>query len=285
MAFDKPSGLPVAPGRSERSRATLMGLARAIRGQSLACVHRLDREASGVVLCAKTKPALDILSGQFQSKSARRIYLALVALPPLERVAGACAPVRGADGALPSEFSVDLALGEDERDPGRVRVFRKGGGRPSVTEFRILESFGMFACLECRPLTGRLHQIRVHLASAGAPILNDGLYGDPGSVLLLSDLKRMYKGRDEERPLISRLALHSSAVAFVHPGSREPLEITAPVPRDLGVALKYLRKFAGVRRGARAGSGDGMHRGRGPVGRRHDDHAASENLAEHRQRE
>jgi 23S rRNA-/tRNA-specific pseudouridylate synthase len=95
-----------------------------------------------------------------------------------------------------------------------------------------------------------MHQIRVHLASAGAPVLNDTLYGDPGSVLLLSQLKRGYKGRDEERPLVSRLALHSSAVGFSHPGRGEPVEITAPVPKELEVALKYLRKFAGARRGA-----------------------------------
>jgi RluA family pseudouridine synthase len=247
VAFDKPSGLPVAPARSGGSGATLMALAREARGRSLACVHRVDTQASGVVLFAKTKQALDALSGQFQSKSARRTFLALVALPPPERTGGACGPVRDAQGALPPEFSVDLALGEDERDPARTRVFRRGGGRPSVTDFRILEAFGGFAWLECRPLTGRMHQIRVHLASAGAPVLNDTLYGDPGSVLLLSGLKRGYKGRDEERPLVSRLALHSRAVGFAHPGSGEPAEIAAPIPKELEVALKYLRRFSGRR--------------------------------------
>jgi RluA family pseudouridine synthase len=250
VAFDKPSGLPVVPARPGEAGATLMAMAREARGPSLACVHRVDRETSGVVLCAKTKPALDALSGQFQSKSARRTFLAMAALPPPEWIGGACAPVRDAQGALPPAFTVDLALGEDERDPGRIRAFRRAGGRPSVTEFRVLESFGRFAWLECRPLTGRMHQIRVHLASAGAPVLNDTLYGDPGSVLLLSQLKRGYKGRDEERPLVSRLALHSSAVGFSHPGRGEPVEITAPVPKELEVALKYLRKFAGARRGA-----------------------------------
>jgi RluA family pseudouridine synthase len=251
VAFDKPSGLPVVPARPGEAGVTLMALAREARGPSLACVHRVDREASGVVLCAKTKPALDALSGQFQSKSARRTFLAMAALPPPERMGGACAPVRDAQGALPAVFTVDLALGEDERDPGRVRVFRRGGGRPSVTEFTVLEAFGRFAWLECRPLTGRMHQVRVHLASAGAPVLNDVLYGDPGSALLLSELKRAYKGRDEERPLVGRLALHSSRVGFVHPGRGEPVEIAAPVPKDLGVALKYLRRFAAARGGGR----------------------------------
>lgn len=247
VAFDKPSGLPVAPGNSGKARATLMGLARGRFGQSLAAVHRLDEETSGIVLCAKTKAALDSLSGQFQSKTVHRTYQALVTLPPPERAGTASAPVRGADGMLPEDFTVDLALGEDEDHKGRIRVFRKRGGKPSVTEFRVLEAFGRFAWLECRPLTGRQHQIRVHLAAAGAPVLNDALYGDPGSVLLLSELKRHYKGRDAEKPLVSRLALHACALGFVHPARQEAMEITAPLPRELEIALKYLRKFAGAR--------------------------------------
>jgi RluA family pseudouridine synthase len=240
VAFDKPSGLPVSPDREGDARATLIGLVREAYGRQAASVHRLDAEASGIVLCAKTKPALDFLSGQFQSKSARSTYHALVS-------------VLRPDGALPAEFSVELALGADEDNPGRVRVFHRRGGRPSVTMFRILERFGPHAWLECRPLTSRAHQIRVHLASAGAPVLNDGIYGDPGSVLLLSELKRGYKGRDAERPLLRRLALHAVALSFVHPVRREPLEILAPLPGDLEIALKYLRRFAGGRRGARGG--------------------------------
>ena len=250
VAFDKPSGLAIAFERREPpSRPTLMSLVRGRYGPTTANVHRLDAEASGVVLCAKTKPALDFLSGQFQSKTVRKAYWALVALRPPDPAAAAADVRRDGAGGLPSEFTVDLALGEDEHKPGRVRVFRKRGGKPSVTEFRVLESFGRFAWVECRPLTGRMHQVRVHLASAGAPVLNDALYGDAGSVLLLSGLKRGYKGRDTERPLITRLALHASSLGFTHPQSREPVEVTSPLPGDFGVALKYLRKFAGQRPG------------------------------------
>lgn len=245
MAFDKPSGLPVVSERRGGAQATLMGRVRERYGESTANVHRLDAETSGVVLCAKTKPALDFLSGQFQSKTVRKTHCALVAVSAATDPAVARDFARDPSGALPAEFSVDLALGEDEQIAGRMRVFRKRGGKPSVSEFRVLEAFGRFAWIECRPLTGRTHQLRVHLAAAGAPILNDALYGDPGSVLLLSGLKRHYKGREEEKPLISRLALHAGALGFVHPGTREAAEITAPLPREFEIALKYLRKFPG----------------------------------------
>jgi len=247
VAFDKPSGLPVVSERRGGAQATLMGIVRGRYGPSTANVHRLDAETSGIVLCAKTKPALDFLSGQFQSKTVRKAYYALVALPAPAGAVASGTGVRDPSGALPAEFTVDLALGADEQDPARVRVFRKRGGKPSVTEFRVLESFGRFAWLECRPLTGRAHQVRVHLSAAGAPILNDSLYGEPGALLLLSGLKRHYKGRGAERPLISRLALHAGALGFIHPARQEPVEITAPLPREFEIALKYLRKFPGPR--------------------------------------
>jgi 23S rRNA pseudouridine1911/1915/1917 synthase len=247
VAFDKPSGLPVVPERRGGAQATLMGCVRERYGPSTANVHRLDAETSGVVLCAKTKPALDFLSGQFQSKTVRKTHYALVALSAAQDPAAARDFARDPSGALPAEFLIGLAIGEDEQVAGRMRVFRKRGGKPSATEFRVLEAFGRFAWLECRPLTGRAHQVRVHLAAAGAPVLNDALYGDPASVLLLSGLKRHYKGRDEEKPLISRLALHAGGLGFTHPATHSQVDVSSPLPREFEVALKYLRKFPGTR--------------------------------------
>jgi len=243
IAFDKPSGLPVAPDRWENSGENLMALVRARLGRSLANVHRLDADASGVLLCAKSKPALDFLSGQFQAKTAGKTYLALATVLPAGRAMKALAPIRAGDGGLPPCFAVDLPLGPDEAHPGRVRIVRKRGGEAGATEFRVLESFGRFAWIECRPLTGRRHQIRVHLAAIGAPVLADALYGDPGAQLLLSELKRRYKGRSEERPLISRLALHASELRFLHPATRAPMTLQSPIPKEFSIALKYLRKF------------------------------------------
>lgn len=245
IAFDKPSGLLIAPDRWDKSRANLMDLVHAALGHGVANVHRIDADTSGLVLCTKTKPALDFVSGQFQSKTVEKSYLALVS------GAGRCeAPWAGnaptiarPEGGLPDAFSIDLVLKEDDAAPGRMCVVRKHG-KGAVTDCRVLERFGAFTWLECRPQTGRTHQIRVHLAASGWPILNDPFYGNE-TRLLLSDLKRGYKGRDDEKPLVARLALHASALTFTHPVSRERVTLTAPLPHDLEVALKYLRKFAG----------------------------------------
>ena len=230
IAFDKPSGLSIAPDRRDKSRESLMELVQARKGPEVANVHRIDAETSGLVLCAKTKPALDFLSGQFQSKTVEKLYQALVV-----------------GGPEADEFTVDLVMKEDEGAPGRMCVVKKHG-HASQTSFRVLERFpgpagrATFACLECRPLTGRTHQIRVHLAVSGTPVLNDPLYGNE-TRLMLSDLKRGYKGRTDERPLIDRLALHAGGLTLTHPLTREKMTLTAPLPKDFEVALKYLRKF------------------------------------------
>jgi 23S rRNA-/tRNA-specific pseudouridylate synthase len=244
VAFDKPAGLSVAAVRGGgRTGETLMALVRARYGDGVANVHRLDTDASGGVLCAKTKPALDFLSGQFQSKTAQKKYHALVAVLPPERLATVLAPVRTPAGTLPETFTVELSMAEDEHQKGRMHVFGNRGGRPAETEFRVLENFGRFAWVECRALTGRSHQERAHLAVSGAPVLNDALYGEPEIELRLSDLKRRYKGREEEKPLITRLALHASELTVKHPAAGDPLTLTAPLPHEFEVALKYLRKF------------------------------------------
>ena len=246
VAFDKPDGLPVAPDQGKRARVNLMALVHARLGPDVANVHRLDADTSGVLLCAKNKVALDFLSGQFQSKTVARIFHALVVALPLERALQAVAPARTADGLVPDAFTIDLAIGEDERQPDRMRIFKKRGGKPSVTDCRTLERFRGFAWIECQPQTGRTHQIRVHLAAAGTPILGDALYGDPTIELRLSAFKRGYKGFADEKPLLRRLALHASELTFTHPVTRAPHTLRAPLPHEFEVALKYLRKFAVV---------------------------------------
>src|ERR1043165_8631069 len=112
IAFDKPSGLLIAPDRWDKSRENLMGLVHDKMGHGVANVHRLDADTSGIVLCAKTKPALDFLSGQFQGRTAQKRYLALSVVLPEERSMKLPTPVvpRLPDGSLPENFTVDLGL-------------------------------------------------------------------------------------------------------------------------------------------------------------------------------
>ena len=225
IAFDKPSGLLVAPDPRARANVCLMAMVQDKFGPGVANVHRIDAEASGLVLCTKTKTALDFVSGQFQSKTVENCYEAIVVgSPPLDT------------------YEVDLVLKEDEAAPERMCVVKKHG-KAALTKFEVRTRYGRFTHLECRPSTARKHQIRVHLAASGTPILNDPLYGE-GTQLLLSEFKRGYKGRDEERPLIGRLALHAGRLTFLHPVSRERKTLIAPLPKDLAVALKYLGKYS-----------------------------------------
>jgi RluA family pseudouridine synthase len=235
IAFDKPAGLPMVPAPRDPGGENLAALARARLGPEASLVHRLDPDTSGVVLYAKTKADLDFLSGQFQSKTVTKIFHALTVGIPAD-----------------DEFTVELVMKEDEGRPGRMCVVKKHG-HATTTAFTVREKFPAaadrpaFALVECRPLTGRPHQVRLHLAETGTPILNDPLYGD-ATPLLLSGLKRGYKGRLDERPLINRLALHAAEFTYRHPRTREPQTVTAPLPKDFEVALKYLRKFAGSAR-------------------------------------
>jgi len=247
LAIDKPSG-------ELRDAEVVGGLRR---------VHNPDPAASGLLVFAKTKRALDFLSGQFQAKSVEQGYHAFcVVLPEAAEIGGRaassgekvspgggkCAGFGGSDfrSGVPTEFAVDWWIGSDRETPGRMRAFRRNGGEPALSEFRVLERFGRFAFLQCRPRSNRRHQLRVHLAAAGLPVLNDSVYGLPEERLLLSDFKRGYKGAkggEAERPMISQVALHASSLTLRHPDSGAPFTLPAPLPKAFEVALRNLRKF------------------------------------------
>lgn len=238
FAVDKPAGLLTSPDRYDPERPNLMKLLHrdierqadwaAKRGlQYLSNAHRLDFETSGVLLLAKDKPALVSLANQFGSAHPEKVYVALVQGVPEE-----------------DSFEIDLKLKPDERAPGRMRWARDG--KQSLTRFTVVKRFRGTALVECRPVTGRTHQIRVHLKAAGYPIYADDTYGD-GKMLFLSSIKRAYRLKEgaEERPLTPSLALHAWKLTVTHPESGLPVTITAPWPKDLEVAYKYLRRYAG----------------------------------------
>ena len=189
--------------------------------------HRLDFATSGVLLLAKDKPTLVDVAAQFGSEKPVKIFAALV---------------RAGD-APPSAFHCDVPLAAHPARPGYVRVDVKHGKR-ARTEFSVRESFAGFFLLECRPLTERTDQVRVHLKHLRFPLVGDDLYGGPP--LLLSSLKTGYRlkpGRSE-KPLMSRPALHAEKLVIRRPEGAGSVEIEAPWPKDFSVSVKYLRRFA-----------------------------------------
>ncbi|HXG48902.1 MAG TPA: RluA family pseudouridine synthase [Methylomirabilota bacterium] len=236
LALDKPPLLLASPDRYDPSRPNLMrllheGIARgapwvaARRTTYLMNAHRLDFETSGVMLLAKTKPALVFLANLFGSGLALKTYVAIVHGDP------------AADS-----LTVEAKLAPFPGRPGQMRVDPKRGKR-ARTDFEVVERFGLYTLLRCRPVTGRTHQIRVHLRHLRLPIVADPMYG--GRPLLLSSLKPGYRLRpgETERPLLNRVALHAAELVVPHPVSGTETRIAAPWPKDLTVAIKYLRRY------------------------------------------
>ncbi len=236
LALDKPAHLLTSPDRYDPDRPNLMKLLhRDIARQApwvrergityLFNAHRLDFETSGVILLAKNKPALIALANLFGSEKPAKTYLALVQGGPRE-----------------DRFFVEKKLAAHPVRIGIVRVDEKRG-KKAATNFQVLERLGRYTLLQCQPLTGRTHQIRVHLQSVRLPIVADTLYG--GKPLFLSSLKPGYRQKPglPEKALIGRVALHALELAFPHPLSGRMVVVHAPWPNDLTVAVKYLRRF------------------------------------------
>lgn len=239
MALEKPARLLTSPDRYDAERPNLMKLLHGAieagkpwakeRGLNyLMNAHRLDFETSGIILMAKTKPMLVQLANLFGSEKPLKQYVALVHGSPAHEA-----------------FEVNAKLSPHPIKVGLIRVDEKGG-KHSRTIFTVTEKFRNISVLNCQPLTGRTHQIRVHARHAGLPIVGDALYG--GTNLLLSQLKSDFrlKPKKVENPLIGRVALHAAELKLMHPTTGVEVVITSPLPKDITVALKYLRKYAQV---------------------------------------
>jgi RluA family pseudouridine synthase len=237
LALDKPVGLLTSPDRGAPERPSLMALLHAgvaagkpwarARGLTyLANAHRLDGGTAGVLLLAKNKPALVALADQFGSELPVRKYLALVHGVPLDET-----------------FVVAEKIGPHPAQPGRMRIDSRNG-KKARTEFTVVEAFSRWSLVRCVPRMERVQQLALHLSHAGLPLIGDELHG--GKSLWLSRLKRDFRlkpGR-EERPLIARVALHLEELNLTHPVTRQAVTIKSEWPKDLRVALKYLRQYA-----------------------------------------
>jgi len=194
IIINKPSGVSVTADRS--SQAQLVDILSEQLGpricSELRLVHRLDKHTSGVMILAKNAETQSTFSSYFEKKLIKKTYLALVT-----------GVVRGAEG------TIDMPLAHSRKKPGLMCVARKKG-KEAITKWKLLADFGAVALLAVNPITGRTHQIRVHLPSIRLALLIDPLYGN-SKPFLLSDFKTDYRlGRGQtEKPLIERLTLHA----------------------------------------------------------------------------
>ena len=239
LALNKPARLLTSPDADDAARPSLMKLLHAgiaagkpwakERGLTyLNNAHRLDFEASGVLLLAKNKPAFLKLADLFGADQPQRTYLALAHGTPEQ-----------------DEFEVNAPIAPHQISPGLMRV-EPDLGKAARTGFKVLAKFLGYTLLQCQPFTDRTHQIRVHLYHVHLPVLGDALYR--GGKLYLSQIKTKYRARDdrEERPLISSAALHAETISLPHPVTGETITMTAKQPKDMEVAVKYLKLFAAL---------------------------------------
>jgi len=214
LVIDKPAGLVVdpAPGNPDR---TLVNALIAHCGDTLAgiggvkrpgIVHRIDKDTSGLMVVAKTDLAHRVLTDDFAAHRIERAYRAVVW------------------GVPPASGEIEGAIGRNPRDRKKMALVTRGG-KAALTRFRRLEAFGTTASLiECRLATGRTHQIRVHLAALGFPLIGDPVYG-----------------RKRGPKIFTRQALHAFLLGFKHPATGEALRFTSELPNDMKQLLDRLR--------------------------------------------
>ena len=220
IAVNKPSGVLTIPDRM--GNISLKNYLQEAFGE-IYTVHRLDRETSGVVVFAKNETTHKQLSQLFEGREVEKYYLGLVLGKIVEQ-----------------KGTIDVPIMEHPVTKGLMVTNKKG--RPSQTDYEVLETLRFFSWLQFQIHTGRTHQIRVHMKHLGHPIVCDELYGD-GKSIFLSSLKKKFKlSKDEEleRPILSRLALHSYRLKFELNGNR--FDLAAPLPKDLKACLQQLRK-------------------------------------------
>lgn len=192
-------------------------------------VHRLDKDTSGIMVFARNEEAHRNLSKQFEERSTEKKYLALVLGVPHEK-----------------EGLIDIGIDANPSKAGQMICTKNG--KPSQTEYQLKEVFKNYALVECKILTGRTHQIRVHMKYLGFPMAVDPFYS-PKSALFLSDFKkRKFKiGKyDEEQPMLSRVPLHSYSLQFCHPSKGEKVSYQAELPKDFEAVLSQLRKWNAI---------------------------------------
>lgn len=224
VVIDKPERVLSIPDRFDCKKVNLRDMLKDTLGE-IFVVHRLDKDTSGAIIFARNTDAHRNLCSAFESGTVGKKYLAIV-------------------NGTPADISgeIDVPLIENPSARGSMIAAKKG--KESVTRYRVIESFVRFSLVECIPLTGRTHQIRVHMKHIGHPLIVDPLYGER-EAFFLSEIKKKYRtAKDtDELPFLSRVPLHSAELSFAHPITNDPLIIEAPLHKDMSAVLAQFRKI------------------------------------------
>ncbi|MFM9057962.1 MAG: RluA family pseudouridine synthase [Planctomycetaceae bacterium] len=236
-AVNKPAGMVVHPAKGNwkgtlagalkwhlegRDDATGAGLSSAGGPVRPGIVHRLDRDTSGVIVVARTEEAHHALARQFERRTVEKTYLAITqGVPQFDR----------------DEIALPIGVHPYQREKMAVRRDHPTS-RDAVTRYEVVERFRQVALVRLTPRTGRTHQIRVHLAAIGCPVLCDGLYS--GRTVI----EPTFLGLPPGNPLLVRQALHAARLALDHPATGARLELAAPLPSDMDGMLAALRARA-----------------------------------------
>jgi 23S rRNA pseudouridine1911/1915/1917 synthase len=222
VAVNKPAGLLSIPDR-EQTQTSLKDILLEKYG-SIYTVHRLDRDTSGIIIFAKTEAAHKYFSQLFEGREIEKYYMGLVHGIP-----------------SPKKGTMDAPIAEHGVQKGFYIVHQRG--KPSVTDYEVIEENKTFSLVQFQLHTGRTHQIRVHCKNMGHPLACDELYGD-GKPVLLSSIKKKYKlskHDEEERPMLNRLALHSYRLKFTDADGKV-IDLKAELPKDIRALLQQLKK-------------------------------------------
>ncbi len=222
VAINKPAGLLSIPDR-EQTQTSLKDILLEKYG-SIFTVHRLDKDTSGIIIFAKNETAHKYFSQLFEGREIEKYYMGLVQGVP-----------------SPKKATIDAPIAEHGVQKGFYIVHQRG--KPSVTDYEVIEEHKQYSLVQFQLHTGRTHQIRVHCKNIGHPLACDELYGD-GKPVLLSSIKKKFKlsqHDEEERPMLSRLALHSYRLKF-NDADGTAFDLKAELPKDIRALLNQLQK-------------------------------------------
>ena len=231
VAVDKPSGLAAHPVGRTRHGTLINKLHARYRSDDPETdvvprlAHRLDRDTSGVVLAVKNRRIDARIGHLFTTRKVRKTYLALVQGVPAE-----------------SSGEIDAPIGDDPDADTAIHQAVRPDGLSARSHWRVRQAYGRHALVELRPLTGRTHQLRVHMAHIGHPIVADHLYGDPRPLLRSHAEPRV--APPDDVVLLARLALHAQRLEFDHPDTGAPFCLESPLPPEFAAAVDELGRLA-----------------------------------------